>query len=274
MTPEEGAAEIPSFLAAADQASIDGFNTWCVSKLARREGLKVVLSGLGGDEWFAGYRTFEKVPQFHLGHQMLGPLRPLFAKLLSRRPSGSPWRRVEAFLRGGGSWLEAFHVLRGIFTEEEATELTQEILGRFPKPISWGLDWMPKDPRACVSELEVSRYMRNQLLRDADVFSMAHGLELRVPLVDIRLADALLAIPSSDRLLKGKRLLVDAVPEIPDWIRNQPKRGFAFPFQEWMEGPFGEHLAKAHEVSPIPLNTWYRTWAVAKALSALELRQP
>ena len=112
MTPEEGGAEIAAYLAAMDQPTIDGFNTWCVSKLARREGMKVVLSGLGGDEWFAGYGSFARLPQLRGFYStMPGPARRLLARVFDAARAGSPWRRLAAFLRGGGTWLEAFHAL-------------------------------------------------------------------------------------------------------------------------------------------------------------------
>ncbi len=274
MTPEEGAAEIPAFLAAADQPSVDGFNTWCVSKLARREGMKVVMSGLGGDEFFAGYGSFQRVPRFHQAYRLLGPLRPLLAAVLDKRPVGSPWRRLAAFLRGGGSWLEAFHAQRGIFTAAEAEQLARALTGKASTTPAFSASRSsihdPQsticDPRSLISDFEVTRYMRNQLLRDSDVFSMAHGLELRVPLVDVRLAETLLSLPPAERLRQGKQLLLDTVPEIPEWVRNQAKRGFRFPFQQWMEGQFGELLAEAKQVSPVTLNAWYRTWAVAVAM--------
>lgn len=269
MTPEEGAAEIPAFLAAVDQPTIDGFNTWCVSKLARREGMKVVLSGLGGDEWFAGYGSFERVPKFHTWYLRLGPIRLLAAWILDSRPHGTPWRRLAAFFRGTGTWLEAYHAQRGIFSADEAASLTEKITGEKVASPNWLLSNLPKDPRAVVGELETIRYMRNQLLRDSDVFSMAHGLELRVPFVDRRLAESILKIPANIRLRQGKKLLIEAVPEIPEWVKNQPKRGFRFPFQLWMEGQFGDLLGEAQRNSPVPLKAWYRTWAVSAALRVI-----
>ena len=269
MTEEEGAAEIPAFLAAVDQPTIDGFNTWCVSKLARREGMKVVLSGLGGDEWFAGYGSFVRVPEFRVWYRRLGPLRRLAATLLETRPHGTPWRRLAAFFRGQGTWLEAYHAQRGIFSADEAAALSATITGQKASPPDWLLPNLPDHPREVVSELECIRYMRNQLLRDSDVFSMAHGLELRVPLVDGRLAASILKIPAAVRLRQGKQLLLEAVPEIPEWVRNQPKRGFRFPFQQWMEGQFGDLLGQAQQISPVPLKAWYRTWAVAVAMRAM-----
>lgn len=262
MTSEEGAGEIPHFLSAMDQPGIDGFNTWCVSKLARREGMKVVLSGLGGDELFAGYSSFERVPQYQRWYQALGYLRPVIARGLEMKPTGSPFRRLGAFLRGGGNWLEAYHVQRGIFTLREATDLAGHLAG-IPGETEWEIPDLPEHPLDVVSRLELTRYMRYQLLRDSDVYSMAHGLELRVPFVDVRLVEAVSGIPPADRLRIGKQLLLDAMPEVPEWVRNQPKRGFRFPFQAWMESGFSDLLDSACGSSPVGLNSWYRTWAYA-----------
>ena len=269
MTAADGAAEIGAYLAAVDQPTIDGFNTWCVAKLARREGMKVVLSGLGGDEWFAGYGSFERVPLLHALHRRLPPLaRRLLAGIVGSKSAGSPWRRLASFLRGRGGWLEAFHAQRGIFNPDEAAVLAEALTGQIPDAPAWRTGVLPSGPRELAGWLEVTCYMRNQLLRDSDVFSMAHGLELRVPFVDVRLAEKLLEIPPEYRLEKGKRLLVDAVPEIPAWVRNRPKQGFRFPFQQWMQSGFGPLLQDARESSPVPLATWYRTWAFALAKRA------
>jgi len=271
MSSADGVAEISTFLEAVDQPSIDGFNTWCVSKLARREGIKVVLSGLGGDEWFAGYGSFQRVPVFARWYRGLGPLRKVVGRILYQRLLGHRLRRLGAFLRGGGSWLEAFHAQRGIFVPEEAALLAESLTGEKPRPCSWDIEDLPESAPEIVSWLEISHYMRNQLLRDSDVFSMAHGLELRVPFVDSRLAETLLAIPHDLRLRQGKGLLIEAVPEIPEWIRDQPKRGFRFPFQEWMEDSFSDMLSLAGEAAPVALQQWYRTWAVAAARRAIEV---
>ncbi len=268
MSPEEGAAEVEPFLKSIDQPGIDGFNTWCVSKLAQREGLKVVLSGLGGDELFAGYRSFEQIPRYRMWRKCLGPLRGLLSRGMDLMEPGSPSRRLSAFFRGNGEWLSAYHVQRGIFTEEEANLLTQS-LASVPTKADWSVPPLPSNPRDVVSLLELTRYMRNQLLRDSDVYSMAHSLELRVPFVDVRLLETLFSVSPKLRLLKGKQLLLDAVPEVPEWVRNQPKRGFRFPFERWMEGQFSDLLGTAREMSPVSLKLWYRTWAVAVAIKAM-----
>jgi asparagine synthase (glutamine-hydrolysing) len=104
--------------------------------------------------------------------------------------------------------------------------------------------------------------MRNQLLRDSDVMSMACGLELRLPFVDSHLVDAIGHLPASQRLQTGKQLLVDAVPEIPNWVRNQPKRGFVFPFEKWLGGTLNESFSSATSSIPFSNPTWYQRWAV------------
>lgn len=269
MTAGEGRAEIAGYMAAMDQPTIDGFNTWCVSRMANRAGLKVVLSGLGGDEMFGGYASFQRVPQFERLYRALGPLRSVGAAAMDLSPAGSRWRRVGEFLRGPGTPLAAFHAQRGIFTEPEARELAKAITGSDPGRAEWSLENLPDDAGDRVSFLEITRYMRNQLLRDSDVFSMAHGLELRVPFVDARLFQSLSEIPSNVRLARGKGLLVEAVPEIPEWVRGQPKRGFRFPFEEWTKGEFGDALKRADLIATVPLVTWYRRWALAVVLQRL-----
>ncbi|MFM8460313.1 MAG: asparagine synthase (glutamine-hydrolyzing), partial [Chthoniobacterales bacterium] len=216
MTSAEGAAEIREYLATIDQPTIDGFNTWCISKLAKRSGIKVVLSGLGGDEWFSGYGSFSRVPQLQALHRALpGPVRRAAAAFFDGTSAGSPRRRLSSFLKSEGGWLEAFHAMRGVFTPEEAAQLVEYLTGERPAAPDWTTGDLPATGPEIAGWLEVTRYMRNQLLRDSDLFSMAQGIELRVPFVDARLAEALLELPPKYRLEKSKRLLMDAVPEIP-----------------------------------------------------------
>lgn len=271
MKAEEGLQQLLPFLNALDLPTIDGFNTWCVSLFARREGMKVVLSGVGGDEFFAGYPSFQQVPIFH--HLYHSPLRKLIYCAIKNKPTGSAYQRLSAYLKSGGSWLHAYHAMRGIFTPEEAARLAKHISGHEPGSPPFAdsdeAQLQGSRPRSIVAHFEVTRYLRNQLLRDSDLFSMAHGLELRTPLVDARLSAALAFIPDRERLRQGKRLLMEALPEIPQWILRQPKRGFRFPFQEWMNGQFGNQLRQIEQNSPVPLKTWYRTWALATVLKVL-----
>jgi asparagine synthase (glutamine-hydrolysing) len=211
------------------------------------------------------------VPRLHFLHRRCPRfLRKVVAALFERKETGSPWRRLASFLRGGGSWLEAFHAQRGIFNPDEAAALARFFCGEEPPRPDWDAGTLPASPREIAGWFEVSRYMRNQLLRDSDVFSMAHGLELRVPFVDVRLAETLLSLPPGIRLQSGKKLLLEAVPEIPEWIRSRPKQGFRFPFQQWMQGNFGDMLREAEATSPVVAGTWYRGWALAAAKHVID----
>jgi asparagine synthase (glutamine-hydrolysing) len=114
-----------------------------------------------------------------------------------------------------------------------------------------------------ISCLEITRYMRNQLLRDSDVMSMRFGLELRVPFVDKLFLEAISKIPSQYRLTFGKKLLINSVPEIPEWVINRPKKGFSFPFQQWLDKDWLENFFHFKEVpKEIPITIWYRKWLI------------
>jgi asparagine synthase (glutamine-hydrolysing) len=113
-----------------------------------------------------------------------------------------------------------------------------------------------------VSYLELTRYMRNQLLRDSDVMSMAWSLELRVPFVDRKFIETVERIPAALRLARGKKILLDAVPEIPAWVRERPKQGFTFPFKDWVTGEWHDVFQRIETESPVPLKSWYRRWCL------------
>ncbi len=258
---------LAKFLAVSDQPSIDGFNTFCVAKLAHEQGLKVVLSGLGGDELFGGYQSFQTVPKLVRASRALTPIWPLkmgAGRLLQALHVSPRTARLGHFLRDAPLTASAYWAMRGIFTPAEVSALLPyygcEELGR---PIQAGFH-VPSQPTIEdeVSYVEIGRYIRNQLLRDSDVMSMAWSLELRVPFVDSRLVEAIESIPAAVRLARGKKLVLDAVPEIPEWVRNRPKQGFTFPFQEWVTGEWDDIFKKIGERSPVPLKSWYRSWCL------------
>ena len=268
MTAEDGSGLFEEFLESQDQPSTDGFNTFCVSKFARESGMKVVLSGLGGDELFGSYPTFAKVPQLMRWHRRLRFLRPLVAAALLRTRLGliSEWKanRLSAFLGSHGGAAPAYWTMRAFFTPSEAEKLAQHFTGEkttgaSAEAFEVEIPQCPTD-RDTVGYLETTCYMRNQLLRDSDVFSMAHGLELRVPLVDRCLLQTINRIPSTLRHGAGKRLLLDAVPEIPAWIAKAPKRGFRFPFEQWVSVHWKDTFDRLERSSPIGLGSWYRKW--------------
>ncbi|MCP9825030.1 asparagine synthase (glutamine-hydrolyzing) [Synechococcus sp. EJ6-Ellesmere] len=262
---------LPAFLAAVDQPSIDGFNTYCVSQLAHEQGLKVVLSGLGGDELFGGYTSFRKIPRLLALHRSLGPSRAAAACWLER--SGQHQRlRLAAFLCGPATAAAAHRCLRGIFSPGEAAVLLRH----------WGLPEDAVSDQAfieagnsgcptqadAIAWLESSRYMGQQLLRDSDTYSMAHGLELRIPFVDSQLFRELAPLPAPTRLARGKKLLQDAVPELRQALPPAAKRGFTFPYGVWFDQP-GSLLQPGsadHPLPPLPtgldLQPWPRRWGL------------
>jgi asparagine synthase (glutamine-hydrolysing) len=156
----------------------------------------------------------------------------------------------------------AYATFRGIFTPREAVALTQHY-SDLPPVDEAGWPTAPAtDPREAISVLELTRYVRNQLLRDADVMGMASGVEIRTPFLDRPLVSSLWELPPSTRLEAGKRALAAAVPEIPPHAFSLPKRCFQFPFDRWLDGEWRDMFQAVEESSPVPLETWYRKWCV------------
>lgn len=269
-------ASLPHFLDSMDVPSIDGFNTWTVSRLARAHGMKVVLSGLGGDEMFGGYPSFRRLPRLHALLRVLHAapwLADAAGGLLARHARSSRVRRLGGLLQGPAELDEVHRAYRGVFPPADVRKLVAYFTGhdkaRLPAPAQ--AHW-PVRMADRVSYLELTRYMRNQLLRDSDVMSMAHGMELRLPLVDQRLFEAVATIAPELRLRAGKRLLTDSVPEIPDAVRHAPKRGFSFPFQAWFSQSLAERLPERTAL-PVRTGEWYQQWAIAVFTHWLESRQ-
>jgi len=269
ITASLGRSLLPQFLAAIDQPSIDGFNTFCVSQIAHKSGMKVVLSGLGGDELFGGYKSFHKVPQMVRLSQQLQPLQPVIAGIgmgLERWGRSTQVRRIGDFIQQVPSPVVAYRSFRGIFSHWEACQILKFSLPDRELPLRKSRYLDDENFQSLedqISHMELSHYMRNQLLRDSDVMSMLWGLELRVPLVDRTLLETIASIPSQLRLAPGKQLLVKAVPEVPEWIVNRPKRGFFFPYEQWMKSEWQDYFQEIQCPVNIPLRPWYRRWSLA-----------
>ncbi len=240
---------LPSILEAMDQPTIDGVNTWLVCRVAREAGLKVCVSGLGGDELFGGYPSFRQIPQ--LVRWLSVPARipgsgALFRRLMATMRSlpvpalRSP--KVGGLLEYGGTYAGAYLLRRGLFMPWELDALlpadfVAEGLRRLSpqKHIETSCRPDPQTPFGRVAALEASLYMRNQLLRDSDWASMAHGLELRVPLVDRVLLETLAPALVAGADLDGKALLGSSPkPPLPDSIVKRKKTGFGIPVHEWL----------------------------------------
>lgn len=240
-------SELPGILAAMDQPSIDGINVYFISKVAAETGLKVALSGLGGDELFGGYSTFRNIRRWVKSVTIPGHI-PGLGRLLRSVTSPLLPDRVSPKLAGmveyGGTYSGAYLLQRGLFMPWELkkilnADLVNEGLRRLA-PLDHISDTIRPDPQtpfARVATLEASLYMRNQLLRDADWAGMCHSLEIRVPLVDVKLLKSVApALVTQSAQFNGKHLLAQApaIP-LPQAVLQRAKTGFTVPIGKWLE---------------------------------------
>jgi len=246
ITRTELQGELPKIFAAMDQPTIDGVNTYFVSKAAAEAGLKVAISGLGGDELFGGYTSFRDVPRMVALSRV--PLAGALASRVTRHPKA---RAISAL---GRTWGGAYLVKRGLFLPDELplpADVAEEGLRRLElmSIVNAPLATDPRTPFGRVATLEAALYMRNQLLRDTDWASMAHSLEVRTPLVDawlLRQLAPLLVARGTD----CKKLFASSPrPPLPAWLRDRPKTGFSFPLKQWLDLP------------PDGTSTRMRSWA-------------
>jgi asparagine synthase (glutamine-hydrolysing) len=231
---------LPDALAAMDQPTADGLNTFVITHAAAARGIRVLVSGLGGDELFGGYTTFRKAPFLAAHARRLAP----FARLLAALGVGNvaQWAKVAA-ARGVDD-------LRGAYLLQRALAADVPADGRLGLPEdTWAA--LATAPRASdyrrVSALEVAFYLRSQLLRDADVFSSANSVELRVPFLDVEVLRVAWRIPDVWHLGRfgGRKEVLRAVLRglSPRHPVGRGKRGFVFPWVAWLRGPLGERVA-------------------------------
>jgi asparagine synthase (glutamine-hydrolysing) len=269
VTRGEFEADLPRLLDAMDQPSVDGLNSWFASKAAAELGIKVVVSGLGGDEMFGGYPSFNDLPKWvrlfsgpsHVPG--LGRLSRVLCHPLVRWLRMNP--KAASMVELGGSYAGAYLLRRGLFMPWELDAVID------PDMLSIGLQRLdpirridaelkpaPFSAHGKVSTLESTLYMRNQLLRDTDWASMAHSVEVRVPLIDSVLLQSTAPIAVAG-LADAKGLLAGAPTHaLPETIVCRRKTGFTTPIELWMQSA---------------VNTpWARGWSETIAARADNLR--
>jgi asparagine synthase (glutamine-hydrolysing) len=237
-------ADFDRLLDAMDQPSIDGVNTYFVCKAAREAGLKVAISGLGGDELFGGYGEFTTIPKLvrlagipsrlpGLGRTFRRATAPVFRRL------GSP--KYSGLLEYGGDFAGAYLLRRALFMPWELGEVLQPEIARAGwdelQALSALRMSMPgaNSARLKVGALATSWYMRNQLLRDTDWASMAHSLEVRTPLVDAALWETVMRLLLAGYPVGKRDMALSPAMPLPSAILNRPKTGFSIPVREWLQ---------------------------------------
>jgi asparagine synthase (glutamine-hydrolysing) len=275
VTPESFLRHLDNFFTVADQPTTDGFNTYFVSMHARSMGIKVWLSGVGGDELFGGYPSFRRFGRLSRLARILQRILPdaaadmgavylpyhlKFSRLMHLCLSGDMAKRVYQSMRNPipRSSLEYIRESRTLIPQKELLTVLDSI---YP----WTGYCCDNFQKAAAMESEV--YLKSQLLRDLDNFSMAHSIETRAPFLDHELFGFVFSLPEhcKSRIGRNKSLLTDALPaRLPDAIMAQPKRGFTFPMEIWMKehmrSSFGDYVLKKTNERFWNLNALGKMW--------------
>jgi asparagine synthase (glutamine-hydrolysing) len=306
LTQERLLALLPEALEAQDHPSGDGPNSFVVSKLAKEANMTVALSGLGGDELFAGYPLFRQLA-------WVDSLRPLrLAPQFVRRRAGGALRRLRPgvasnklaeLLAGPIDLAHAYPLMRQSLLDDELDELwtdgrasntANEVVALVEEQCGdAALEALPR--RGRISALEIASYLGPVLLRDTDQMSMAHGLEVRVPLIDHQLVELALRAPNSlSRGRTPKAMLVGCLDNLlPRAVVERKKMGFVFPWARWMRAQLAplcrERLASLGRRSWFdaaalddlwqrfaaedPTTSWSRIWALVALETWLSAQQ-
>jgi asparagine synthase (glutamine-hydrolysing) len=244
LLPSDFLNELPNALRSMDHPSGDGPNTYIVSKATKNAGITMALSGLGGDELFAGYDVFKRyrsIQKKQWLNLVPGVLKMAGAGVLVNMRKDVASEKIAELLRQKKIDLGSFYVLsRQVLLDKQVKELMSNnepgknsVLDIISSSGAMNLS----SDISKISVAEISTYMQNVLLRDTDQMSMAHALEVRVPFLDYTLVEYVLGVKDEFKSTASpKKLLVDVMGDLlPDEIVNRPKMGFTLPWKNWMK---------------------------------------
>jgi asparagine synthase (glutamine-hydrolysing) len=309
LTGREVAGDIEKLIGSLDQPTGDGINTYYASQTARTGGVTAVLSGLGGDELFGGYPSFSAMPRLArwLPRWRVLPAGLRAAILRQLRRGDTRRRKLADFLEHAQSLHHLGALQRRVFSTGGRTTLLHPDARAaahsrspfHPEFAALSADLPGADAFSTMSAWELRTYMADVLLRDSDVMSMHHSLELRVPFIDRPFVEWLWHQPAafkSDPRHPKSALAAAAADVLPSGIATRKKRGFSLPFPLWMRGelrPFLEETFAAASIGRSGLfdagavaqrwqgfltrddtREWSRVWSLAVLIAFINRRTP
>ncbi len=248
LNPEEILQQIEEPFKFMDHPSVDGINTFFISKQVHNQGFKMALSGAGSDELFAGYPVFKEVFELENKKWLYSfppQLRNIFGKLLQLRNKSLKSHKIAEILNLKLLELPYFYpIFRKIFANNTIYKLCDiKNISTENYPFNWAFNNLDTNNIGAnysliskISALEIETYLQNVLLRDADQMGMANSLEIRVPFLDHNLVEYVLSLPNELKYpIYPKKLLIDSTKGwIPDEIIHRKKMGFVLPWEKWM----------------------------------------
>lgn len=239
-------ADLDHAVWALDEPSVDGLNSYWISKLGAEAGFKVALSGQGGDELFGGYESLGWFERFNKVARWAKPLPSVpFGRLLDQHAFPFRWRKLSYLIGADDPFVAAQLAVKVLFLERDVRELVSPSITRNGSQAEarehlayWSKQVENQDLRERLAFMDIHTHLEPRLLRDLDAMSMAHSIEVRPVFLDHRVVEFLLPVPSHIRMHQ-KRLLLDAAkpflpPALLADLESRRKRTFTFPFQRWL----------------------------------------
>ncbi|MDX1760961.1 MAG: asparagine synthase (glutamine-hydrolyzing) [Christiangramia sp.] len=250
LSPEHFLKQIPDALKSMDHPSGDGPNTWVVSRATREAGITMALSGLGGDELFAGYPIFRRLDTLNKRQWLWKApeaVRRSAGSVLQKVKPGIASDKIKSLLAlNTYDFADVYSLSRQVLMNDQVTNLLNfdtTITTHFSKELLSSHEILPNSHfLSRISIAEINTYMQNVLLRDSDQMSMAHALEVRVPFLDHELVELALSIPDNFKFpVTPKKMLIDSLGDLlPTEIIDRPKMGFTFPWEHWLKNDLFE----------------------------------